>query len=74
MRLYLIQCSVGSPPGAETMRAILEVSLKYRLENQHDCHLGDAITYARDSEWTLFSVRLGYVDASHRLWFVASAP
>jgi len=56
----------------EPVRAVDEVCLEDRLQNQKHRHLHNPVPNGRNAQRSLPAVRLGYIDAFHRLWPIAT--
>ena len=74
MTLDGVQCLVSRAAGTETVGAVLEVRLEYRLQNQHPRRLRHAITYRRDAQRALTPIGLGDVHALYGLRLVGLGP
>jgi len=63
----LLQRLVGRPAGAEPERAVQEVRLEDRLQDQQDRHLHRPVSHRRNAQWPQLAIGLGDVHALHRL-------
>ena len=67
MTAYLPQRLVGRAPGAKPVRAIQEVRVENRLQDQQGGGLHDPIAQGRDAQGALLPICLRDVDAPYRL-------
>src|SRR3990172_9306367 len=64
---------VRRPPRPIPIRTIQKVSLEYRFEYQHGCHLYHPVSHRRDTQRTLLSIGLRDVHSQHRLCLIRLA-
>src|SRR5713226_4961895 len=67
MAPYLLQRLVRRAPRSEPIRAIQEICLKYRLQDQQGRHLHYPVAHRRYSQRPQLSIRFRNVDSLHRL-------
>ena len=66
-RLYGVERSMRVPPRTESEGAALEVRLEDRFDHQEHRHWGDAVAHRRNPQRPHPAIRLGNIDAAHRL-------
>src|SRR5712691_9966957 len=58
----------GTAAGPEPVRALLELSLEDRFQNELRCRLHHPIAHRRDAEWTPPPIGFRDVPAQNRCW------
>ena len=74
MLLYIFHRLMGVPLRSKSVRVILKVGFKDRLDDYLHCHLHDLVLDHRYSQRSLATCRLRDVNPTDSLWLVVFPP